>query len=184
MSKGRLGILNQLEIAILSDVRNGKDENPLTGGVLSVLNSPGLYIVREKRPNRCYSLFTATVELGIEGFIISREHPRKIVQNHEVPAVPMYWLSRMGVENSISPENLMDLTKMVEDFCDQNGGCVILLDGLEYLITERAFDLVLEFLHELQYLMFIYNSRLIMPLHQGTLSFGEYDSLEEGFTIL
>jgi hypothetical protein len=184
MSKSRFGILNQLEIAILSNLRNGKDGTPLTGGVLGILDSPGLYIIREKRPNRCYNLFAGTVELGIEGFIISREYPKKVVQNHVVPPVPMYWLSRMGVENSISPENLMDLTEMVENFCGQNGGCVILLDGLEYLITERGFDLVLEFLHELQHLMFEYSSRLIMPLHQGTLSFGEYDNLEEGFTIL
>jgi hypothetical protein len=184
MSTSNLEILNQLEITILSDLRNGEDGSPATGGVLGVLDSPGLYIIREKRPSRCYSLFTGTVELGIEGIIISREHPEKVVRNHRVPSVPMYWLSRMEVEYSISPEDLTDLIETVENFCGQDGGCVILLDGIEYLITERGFDLVLEFLYELQHLMIAYSSRLIMPLHQGTLSLREYSNLEEGFTIL
>jgi hypothetical protein len=184
MSTSNLEILNQFEIPILSNLRNGKVESLPAGGVLGVLDSPGLYIIREKRPRICYSLFTGTMELGIEGIIISREHPEKVVRNHEVPSVPMYWLSRMEMDYSMSPENLTDLTETVENFCGQDGGCVVLLDGLEYLITERGFDVVLEFLRELQQLMIVYGSRLIMPLHQGTLSFEEYNNLEDKFTIL
>ncbi|MBU7035463.1 MAG: DUF835 domain-containing protein [Theionarchaea archaeon] len=184
MSTSRLRMLNQLVIPILSNFRNGKSRTLPAGSELSMLDSPGLYFIREKRPNRCYDLFARITRLGIEGFIVSREHPGKVVQHHMVPDVPMYWLSRIGVENSVNPENLMDLAEMAENFCSRSGVCVIVLDGLEYLISERGFHLVLEFLNELQHLMVAYGSRLIMPLHQGALSLVEYDNLEERFTIL
>ncbi|MBU6996220.1 MAG: DUF835 domain-containing protein [Theionarchaea archaeon] len=184
MSINNLEILNQLEITILSDSCNGKDGSPPSGEIVGVLDSPGVYIIREKRPSRCYSLLKDTMELGIEGIIISREHPEKVIRNHEMSRIPMYWLSRMEMEYSISPEDLTELTEMVENYCSQDGGCIILLDGLEYLITERGFNLVLEFLYELQNLVIACGSRLIMPLHQGTLTFREYNYLEEGFTIL
>jgi PAS domain S-box-containing protein len=148
------------------------------------LDSSECYIITEKRPKVSYEIFADLVTHSIPGFIITREHPEKIRRRHKLVRTPMLWLSRSGVENTLSPDDLPRLVRMADDFTKKSEESVILLDGLEYLMSQTSFPTVLKHLHELRDITVLNNARLIIPLHRGTLSMKEYSILEKEFNIL
>ncbi|MGC1120726.1 MAG: DUF835 domain-containing protein [Candidatus Methanofastidiosia archaeon] len=159
-------------------------EKTLKTGVKYGLDSSECYIITEKRPKVSYEIFADLVTHSIPGFIITREHPEKIRRRHRLVRTPMLWLSRSGVENTLSPDDLPRLVRLVDDFTKKSEESVILLDGLEYLISQTDFPAVLKHLHELRDITVLNNARLIIPLHRGTLSMREYSILEKEFSIL
>jgi PAS domain S-box-containing protein len=159
-------------------------EKTLKTAVKYGLDSSECYIITEKRPKVSYEIFADLVTHSIPGFIITREHPEKIRRRHRLVRTPMLWLSRSGVENTLSPDDLPRLVRMVDDFTKKSEESVILLDGLEYLMSQTSFPAVLKHLHELRDITVLNNARLIIPLHRGTLSMKEYSILEKEFNIL
>jgi hypothetical protein len=145
---------------------------------------PGCYIIVEKRPEKCFEILSKLVLQGISGFIISREYPEKIRKKYRLSETPILWLSRSGTENAVDPNDFWVLKSILHDFTTRNKESVIILDGLEYLVTQISFGVVVERLAELEVIMIEGNSRLIIPLHKDTLSTQEYSRLQEKFQII
>ena len=148
------------------------------------LNPSESYIIIEKKPQKSFEMFVDLVTHGISGFVISREHPEKVKKKYNLVRTPLLWLSRAEVNNTLDPDDLAKLTYLVGNFTRKNGESVILLDGLEYLISQTGFHTVLGHLQELKDTVAMNGSRLIIPLHKGTLTLQEYSILERGFAIL
>jgi len=142
------------------------------------------FIVTEAKPKKSYEMFVDLVTHGVPGFVISREHPEKLRKKYKMSKTPVLWLSRTEVENTLNPDDLHKLNYLVEGFARKNGGSVIMLDGLEYLITQNSFQPILKCLYELRNIIVMNKSRLIIPLHKDALSLQEYSILERGFTML
>ncbi|MGD2247478.1 MAG: DUF835 domain-containing protein [Candidatus Methanofastidiosia archaeon] len=142
------------------------------------------YIVLEKKPEKSYEIFVDLVSHGIPGFVVSREYPEKLRSKYDLVRTPVLWLSRIEVQDAMSPEDLPKLQYIVEDFTRKSEESVILLDGLEYLITQVSFESILKHLEELKDMIALHNSRLIIPLHKGTLSEKEFNMLTREFTLL
>ena len=148
------------------------------------LNPAECYIVTEKKPEKSFEILVDLVTHGIPGFVISRAYPEKIKKKYKLLRTPVLWLSRSGKENAISPDDLPKLNYIIEDFTKKSEESVILLDGVEYLVTQMGFDTVLKFLQELKDLVVIDNSRLIISLHKDALSEKEYSILERESTVV
>lgn len=148
------------------------------------LDPMGSYIVLEKKPEKSYRIFTDLVAHGIPGLIISRIYPEKLKRKYKLAKTPILWLSRIEVKNAISPDDLLKLRYIVEDFARKNEDSVILLDGLEYLITQNTFETAVKHLQELKDIIVLNNSRLIITLHRETLEPKELSTLEREFTVV
>ncbi len=142
------------------------------------------YIITEKKPERSFEIFVDLVTHGISGFVVSREYPEKMKRKYTLQKTPILWLSRTERENTISPDDLSKLYYIIGEFTRKTKESVILLDGLEYLITQVNFDTVLKQLLEFKDTIILHNSRLIIPVHVETLSPREYSILEREFTII
>jgi len=142
------------------------------------------YIIIEKKSTKAFEIFIDLVTHGIPGFVVSREHPEKIRRKYKLVRTPILWLSRSKVENAITPNDLPKLNHIIRNFTEKSAESIILLDGLEYLITQINFDIVVKLLQELKDLVVLNNSRLIIPLHRVALTDREYSILEKEFTIL
>jgi len=142
------------------------------------------YIFIEKKPEKSFEVFIDLVIHGVPGFVISREYPEKVKKKYKLVKTPVLWLTRIERENTLNPEDLSKLNYIVGNFTRKSEKSVILLDGLEYLITQTNFQTVLRYLQELRDIIAMNNSRLIIPLHKGTLPLEEYNILERAFTIL
>ena len=138
------------------------------------LDSMEAYIVLEETPRKSVEIFSDLVTHGIPGCVVSRVHPEKLRKKYNLVRTPMLWLSRAGVELSISPDDLPKLEYIIEDFTRKSTESVILLDGVEYLMTQTSFVDVLQYVQELKDIMVINNSRLIISLYRDALSPREY----------
>ena len=143
-----------------------------------------VYIVTEKKPKKSFEIFVDLVTHGIPGFAVSRVYPEKLKRKYNLVKTPVLWLSRTEGENTISPDDLSKLRYIIEDFTRKSEESVILMDGLEYLITQTGFEPMLKYLQELKDTVALKNTRLIIPVHKETMSPREFGILEREFVVL
>ena len=142
------------------------------------------YLVMEKKPEKSFDIFVDLITHGVPGFVVSRTFPEKLKSKFMLAKTPVLWLTRAEREDSVTPEDLPKLIYIIGDFIRKSDESVILLDGVEYLITQTDFMTILKFLYELRDLVASYNSRLIIPLYKDTLPLSDYSILEREFEVL
>jgi hypothetical protein len=154
-----------------------KGAYPVSGELME-LESGHTYLVKEYRPERSFSLFLDEVNAGCSGLYISRTNPEQIKGEFNLGKVSIYWLTdSLTDERSISPEP-DQLFALVSDFMEKNVKSVILLDGLEYLISHASFEQILHFTQGVKDKVGVHDSKLIIPISPQALSEKEMALLE------
>jgi isoleucyl-tRNA synthetase len=136
------------------------------------------YLIKEERTKHSYEMFEKAINSGMKGFCVTRNYPLKIKAKHDLKDTPMLWLSSIGKENSLRPKDLEKLSFSLDQFISHESG-IILLDGLEYLITNNNFLTVLRFLQSLRDQVAVNNSILLLALNPSTLEPSELNLLEK-----
>jgi len=136
------------------------------------------YLVEEDKPEASYNLFTNALGKGMKGYCITRNYPAKIRSKFDLGETPVVWLSNVGRENTIRPKDLEKLSLSLEQFLSQEGGGIVLLDGLEYLITNNNFITVLRLIQSLRDQVAINQSILLMAVNRSTLESHQLNLLE------
>jgi hypothetical protein len=137
------------------------------------------YLIKEEKAERSYLLFEKALGKGMKGYCVTRNYPLKIKAKHNLGETPILWLSNVGKESSIRPKDLEKLSVSLEQFLGQSEGGVILLDGLEYLITNNNFLTVLRLVQSLRDQVAINRSILMLVLNPSTLDPHELNLLEK-----
>jgi isoleucyl-tRNA synthetase len=136
------------------------------------------YLVEEDRPETSYTLFLNAMKKGMKGYCITRNYPAKIRSKFDLKDTPVIWLSNVGRENTIRPKDLEKLSLSLEQFLSQPDGGIVLLDGLEYLITNNNFITVLRLIQSLRDQVAINQSILLMAVNRSTLESHQLNLLE------
>lgn len=114
--------------------------------------TPGLsYLIEEKRPDKFFKLFGAIKDGGKPGMVISRTNPKILGRKYEIKEEDAIWLTGKEIHGdmrSVLPI-LEFIMSLIEEFMDKNAEGLILLDGLEYLLTNNKFNSVIRFLRQL-----------------------------------
>jgi hypothetical protein len=134
-----------------------------------------------KNPPLAYEVFTDQVTHGFHGLCISRTHPDLVRREHGLDRTPVLWLSETHSESRISPTNRDQLIAQIEDFTSKSERSIILLDGLEYLITKNGYERVLSLLQKINELIAVKKSCLIVPVNASALKERELALLEREF---
>ncbi|MEN4069439.1 MAG: DUF835 domain-containing protein [Methanobacterium sp.] len=113
-----------------------------------------------------------------QGLCITTSYTDEIREKYLLQITPILWLSGQKNRHTISPADLGVLANIISQFLKKSGNPVILLDGLEYLITTNGFSLTLRFLHDLWEMIALNKGILIMPLSEDTLEKKEVALLE------
>lgn len=137
------------------------------------------YLVEEERSKKSYLLLTSCLEKGSPGFCVTRNYPDKIRSQFGLPEeVPILWLSNVGKKDSVRPKDLEKLSLNLEQFLSKNTHGVILLDGLEYLITNNNFITVLRLIQSLRDQVAINQSIFLLSVNPSTLEKHQINLLE------
>jgi archaellum biogenesis ATPase FlaH len=136
------------------------------------------YLIKEEKSERSYHMFEKAIAKGMKGFCVTRNYPLKIKAKFNLGETPILWLSNVGKENSIRPKDLEKLSVSLEQFLGQEKG-IILLDGLEYLITNNNFLTVLRLVQSLRDQVAINHSILLVAMNPSTLDAHELNLLEK-----
>ncbi len=134
--------------------------------------------MEEDRPETSYNLFIKTLSKGMKGYCVTRNYPAKIRTKFDLKDTPVIWLSNVGRDNAIRPKDLEKLSLSLEQFLSQPGGGIVLLDGLEYLITNNNFITVLRLIQSLRDQVAINQSILLMAVNKSTLESHQLNLLE------
>ncbi len=112
------------------------------------------YVVEESPPDISFDAFVnilSSAGQGAEtsvGLAVSRQHPDLIRQKYGLEKTPIYWLATRAGQDVISPTNLGILTHTMIQFVEANPSGIILLDGIEYLVSNNDFNKVLRMIDQ------------------------------------
>ncbi|MFQ6106717.1 MAG: isoleucine--tRNA ligase [Thermoplasmata archaeon] len=135
------------------------------------------YLVKEERSEYTYKLLQKGIQTGRPGYCVTRIYPDKVKEIYGLGDVPILWLSNVGKENSVRPKDLEKLSLSLEQFITKKAG-VVLLDGIEYLITNNNFITVLRLIQSLRDQIAINKSILLISVNPSTLDEHQLNLLE------
>jgi hypothetical protein len=123
---------------------------PIPTGLPKALRAGRSYLVEEDRPDQAYDLLTKALEGDRSGLLITRTNPKRVREKLSLESVRVLWLTdREGSrEETIAPA-LERIVYEIEGFMTKKPQGSIMLDGLEYLISNNSFDAVLRFVRRL-----------------------------------
>ena len=140
---------------------------------------PGnVYLVEERRPRVSYDLFDKALGSGFEGLVVTRDFPKKVAAERGLASSRMLWLTNLVGEGRVNPTAIGILMNHLRTFIEGRPKSVIMLDGLEYLVSLNTYDRMLQFMHQLRDIVITNNALLFVPVDPKTLTERELALLE------
>jgi predicted hydrocarbon binding protein len=142
------------------------------------------YLVESEDPYAGFDVFLDYVSHGSKGMWISREYPEKVRKKFEIGDLPHLWLSyERDIAYAREPTNIPLIYAEIKGFLDDSDGGIVLLSGLEYMMSQNTFLKVLKFLQLLNENVAVKDALLIIPLSPPALSAREVKMLERELRI-
>ncbi len=130
-----------------------------------------------------YDMFADTIMTGTEGLCITRRLPRKVREMYGLKRTPIVWLVSESVESERTINSLQDLSILVSNYVGKADKPLILIDGIEYLISHQGFESVYHFLQAKRTQVEAAGGILILPLLKDTLEPRQLKLLEREFGV-
>jgi hypothetical protein len=137
------------------------------------------YLIRERKSELSFALFVRALNEGFKGLFITRSYPEHIKKRYDLGDTPILWLSNVNMDCTLRPKDLEELSMKLDKFLLSAEKGVILLDGIEYLITSNDFSMVLKFVQGLRDEVTLKNALLLIPVSPNTLEPHKLKQLEE-----
>jgi len=137
----------------------------------------GSYLVRDS-VEKAFKVFADQVLSGFEGLCITRQFPPKVRGKYGLERTPIVWLTSERAEGEATVHSIQDLSILIASFLEKTKQAVVLLDGLEYLITNHGFELFIRFLQLSRSRFEQKDAILIAPLLEKALDAREVTLIE------
>ena len=148
-------------------------------GTRYTLKPNTIYFVREEKPEKTFECFVDQVMHGKEGLCITRTYPDQVRKQYGLSRTPIIWLTQTPTEKFkyIKPTSLVQLDNIIEEFIKESDDNIIMIDGIDYLITQNSFKEVLKFFQNLFEKIALLNSILILSINHQTMDSKEFSLL-------
>ncbi|MFQ6127848.1 MAG: chromosomal replication initiator protein DnaA [Thermoplasmata archaeon] len=108
------------------------------------------YLIEEDRPTNVFRLCRESMEEGNSAFLVTRTNPKRMRDKFDLSDARIVWLTdRDSASEETIPPTLERIIYVIENFVKNTDKGVVVLDGLEYLISNNNFEAVLRFLRRL-----------------------------------
>jgi len=171
-----------LAAAVLEDLKASPGRGGRSGD--PELQPGRAYLVEELRPEACFRLF-ARIAASDGGLLITRLNPTRVRERYDLGRAAVLWLTdhEGAAERTISPQ-LERLMYEIRAHLESGGGGAILIDGVEYLVSNNTFEAVLKFLRALIDAVSESPIVLLVSLSTETLGDQEVKTLERELEVL
>lgn len=138
------------------------------------------YLIKEEIPDQAFDIFVDAAKHGVPCLCVTREYPEKVKERYDLRGIPFLWLT-MDQEKSYSrdPSNIAMLYSDMKTFISENKNCMVLLSGVEYLISQNGFQRVLKLLQHVNDKVAVTDSVLIASISPLTLPESDLKMLEK-----
>lgn len=153
---------------------------------MSTLPENGVfYLVEERTPDYSYAMFAKALTEKRPGLVITRDYPQDVFDRYSLPECQIHWLTHIVGENHINPTSLGLLLSRISGFIDRKGkGATIILDGVEYLISQNSYDRILHFVHQIRDIVIVGDGSMILPIDTRVVARKELAFLERNLEII
>ena len=143
------------------------------------------YLVEEDRPDHAYTLLSKVVGSGKGGLLITRTNPRRVREHVSLESVRVLWLTdrEESREETIAPA-LERIVYEIEGFMSKHPQGAVMLDGIEYLVSNNSFDAVLRFVRRLVDSVSESRFTLVISLGPATVKAQELKMLEREMDVI
>jgi hypothetical protein len=135
----------------------------------------GTYLVEDGKPDKCFSFFNRIIDSGFRGLCISRMHPDRVEDKYGYTG-NIRWLSKSDEKFAINPSNMVMIAHVVEEFLKKENG-IILIDGVEYMVINRDFQVVLRMIEDMNDTVMKKKAIMILPITPNAFSKKEMELL-------
>jgi len=147
--------------------------------------SDGLaFLVEEKRPKLSIEICEKFAEDGSNFMLVSRDPPSHVTDGTALEPRNSIWLTYMVGKDRMNPTAIGILMGEIKKFLEQNDRSVVLIDGLEYLISINTFDRMLQFVHQLRDVIVMSGAKMVIPIDTRTLGDREIALLERNLQVV
>ncbi len=87
-----------------------------------------------------YDPFLDAVKCGAFGLVATTSHPKQIKEKYHFTTTPIIWISGDAVEMGVKPADIKRLSILLMNFMKKIGNAIVLLDGIDALITINGFE--------------------------------------------
>jgi len=137
-----------------------------------------IYLIEQNNPAWSIKLLQQEKNNGKSGLIITRTNPNQLVEKHGLTNVAVYWLTDAPAEKTDTICGLQNLSLLINGFISEHGPSAILLDGLEYLIVNNDFHLVLKFIQHMRDRVAATGSVMLIPINPSAINQQNLTQLE------
>jgi len=119
------------------------------------------YLVEETNPPKIFDIYSGLLKEGTAGLCIHRTEPDKLIEKYGIKG-KIIWLSKTEMLPStweefrdadlsvVSPTSLETLSTSIIEFLKLEGKKVIMMGGLDFLLTHNDFSKVMKFLQSIK----------------------------------
>jgi len=116
------------------------------------------------------------------GLCITRIHPDDARSRYGIGDAGFIWLSKSAGQKgkdmaTAEPTALVDIASAISEFAADGGNAAVLLEGLEYLISQNGFPSVMRFLQKVNEKIVINDSYLLISANPAAMKPQEYTLL-------
>jgi two-component system chemotaxis response regulator CheY len=130
-----------------------------------------IYMVEEHEPKEAYNIFSTLTITGTPGMILSRTSPKEVQERFKVGPAKMIWLTynKINEVECIEPTGPGLIYKRVSEFIQEHGKCVVMMDGLEYIISQTTFGGAQKLVQAIHDDVMLTDSIILVPLDINVL---------------
>jgi len=186
MSKSKMAVLYRAVEAMEARLLEEEGIPVIGGGEMPAtkdIGRRGVYLVREPKADRIFEMFTDFLKARARGLCITRIHPDDLRARYPpLEDAGFIWLSKSvgkkgGRMAVAEPSALVDIASAISDFAADGGNGAVLLEGLEYLISQNGFASVMRFLQKVNEKVVLNDSYLLISANPAAMKEQEYKLL-------
>lgn len=141
-------------------------------------------LIEARQPSAAYMFFNEKRKEGGPTMLITRTHPPVVKERYKVEGIPILWLATQAGPDRLDPANLSILQHNITEFLRRNHGGTVMLDGIEYLLTENPPEKVVRMMQSLRDEVIMNGALLIIPVDPNALDEKRRSMLEREFEVL
>ncbi|MEK6916802.1 MAG: DUF835 domain-containing protein, partial [Nanoarchaeota archaeon] len=138
-----------------------------------------IYLLKEKYDKYAIELFVNLLNKKFTGLAITRDKPEEIKRNYKLEKTPFIWLKKpKDKSDKLAISDTKSLFKLINEFLTKSKKSVILIDRLDYIITQNGFENSLNFIQSLKDIL-TEDSLIIISINPYTLNESQLNLIEE-----
>jgi hypothetical protein len=145
-----------------------------------------IFLINETEPKESYRIFSAFTMTGSPGMIVSRMAPKEVQAQYRTGPATMIWLTFNKVDDCdcIEPTAGGLLYKRISEFVKAHDKALIMVDGLEYIISQTTFGGAQKLLQAIHDEIMLSSAMVMVPLDTAVLDQKQMHFLSRELKVL